>query len=302
MTRGLFFAIRLVWLGGVVVSTFYVLWEPFVKYPPSGIDPVPTHLERLQHVLRRIFPFERGLFEGKVANLWCALNTSPLNIRSRIPQGLQPFLALTGTLALMAPSCYKILRVGTEEDPTSAGTVKKHYTAVLWAATSCALSFFLASFQVHEKSILLALGPCTLLFWQDPLFVEWFSFVCVWSLWPLLRIDRLHIAYWSIVTLFGSMVWFRRNSMGNTVVSTVFSGRSLLWKSVPGLSYSSMIGLHLAQALFPPPLHLPDLYEVLWSLTGCAMLSVAWVVTLLKLYHNPALSTPSAFAAKEKAD
>lgn len=172
----------------------------------------------------------------------------------------------------------------------------------MWAATSCALSFFLASFQVHEKSILLALGPCTLLFWQDPLFVEWFSFVCVWSLWPLLRIDRLHIAYWSIVTLFGSMVWFRRNSMGNTVVSTVFSGRSLLWKSVPGLSYSSMIGLHLAQALFPPPLHLPDLYEVLWSLTGCAMLSVAWVVTLLKLYHNPALSTPSAFAAKEKAD
>lgn len=296
------FVSRILWLGGVVLVTFHVLWEPFVKYAPSDRSPIPTPLERLAHVLSRIFPFERGLFEGKVANLWCALNTSPVNIRSRIPAESQPLLALAGTIVLMLPSCWKVLKLGME-DPSSAKSVKQHRVLLLWAMTSCALSFFLASFQVHEKSILLALAPCSLVFWQDPVFVEWFSFVCVWSLWPLLQVDRLQVAYWCMVSIFASMVWFRRIIMGqSTNIETIFSGKSLVWRSMPNLSFVCMIGLHIAQVSFPAPSNLPDLYEVLWSVAGCGMFAFAWSVTIFKLYFSAISDPPSTLFVKEKDD
>mmetsp|Transcript_4928 Transcript_4928/g.5636 ORF Transcript_4928/g.5636 Transcript_4928/m.5636 type:complete len:404 (-) Transcript_4928:182-1393(-) len=295
LSRPRSFIPRILWLGGTVLFTFFVLWEPFIKYAPSHQLTLPP-LQRFEHVLRRIFPFQRGLFEGKVANLWCALNTSPLNIRSRISTDRQPLLALILTLTLMAPSCYKVLHLGLTE-PTSISSVRRHTIVLLWATTSCALSFFLASFQVHEKSILLALAPCTLIFWQDPMFIEWFSFVCVWSLWPLMQVDRLQVAYWCITTIFASMVWFRRIGMGKTKVMTIFSGKSTLLRAIPNISYVGMIGLHVVQALIHAPPRLPDLYEVLWSVAGCAMFSFAWFVTIIKLYST-SLFVPSRIKVK----
>ena len=291
------FASRILRLGGVVLFTFYVLWEPFVKYAPSDRSPVPTKLERLAHVIHRIFPFERGLFEGKVANLWCALNISPVNIRSRIPAAYQPPLALVGTLVLMSPSCWKMLKLGMG-DPLSGERVKQHWVLLLWATTSCALSFFLASFQVHEKSILLALAPCSLVFWEDPIFVEWFSFVCVWSLWPLLQVDRLQVAYCCMVSIFASMILFRRICTTQSKTASIFSSKSLFWRFIPGLSFICMIGLHITQILLPAPSNLPDLYEVLWSAAGCGMFSLAWLATIFKLYFST-ISEPTTFEKKK---
>lgn len=73
---------RVVALGVTVIMTFSLLWWPFVTFGPEDTD----HLDRLLQVLRRIFPFQRGLFEeGKVTNLWCALSVKPFRIRQRIP-------------------------------------------------------------------------------------------------------------------------------------------------------------------------------------------------------------------------
>jgi alpha-1,3-glucosyltransferase len=301
MARPQWFLPRIVWLGFVVLLTFYVLWEPFVKYPPSH-DPTITSLQRIEHVLRRIFPFQRGLFEGKVANLWCALNTSPINIRDRIPTEQQPWLAVVATAILMLPSCLRILYIGCHE-PSTRTLSETHGNVLLWAATSCALSFFLASFQVHEKSILLALAPCTLLFWQDPVFVEWFSLVCVWSIWPLLQVDRLQLAYVCMVTIFASLVCFRRMGMGQLTVPTVFSGNILL-QNIPTLTCMGMIGFHVTQACLPPPPNLPDLYEVLWSVAGCGMFVLAWLVTVVKLYSSStkSFSSTATLSSRPKAE
>ena len=74
-------------IAGAVVGTFGVLWAPICVYssPPS---PVPAWAlgegggdgggdgagvgcaASLLQVLRRLFPFGRGLFEDKVANVW----------------------------------------------------------------------------------------------------------------------------------------------------------------------------------------------------------------------------------------
>ena len=39
------------------------------------LAPLMTSVESILQVVRRVFPFARGLYEDKVANVWCALNT-----------------------------------------------------------------------------------------------------------------------------------------------------------------------------------------------------------------------------------
>lgn len=56
--------VHIIKIGLVVIFTFILCWAPFLF---SGTE---TTLQ----VLQRIFPFNRGLYEDKVANFWCALS------------------------------------------------------------------------------------------------------------------------------------------------------------------------------------------------------------------------------------
>jgi alpha-1,3-glucosyltransferase len=297
-SKAVVFASRFLTLGMTVIITFGILWTPFLMYGPS--DQSTTVLERLFHVLRRIFPLERGLFEGKVSNFWCALSIKPIQIRDRIDPALQPVVALLVTILLMMPSCVAMLRLGMQTTVVKPQphNNNNHWSPLLWATTSCSLSFFLASFQVHEKSILLALAPCTFLLWEDAIFVEWFSIVCVWTLWPLLQVDRLHVAYGCILIIFACLLWVRRIIvMGKDEDARrgVFSPGRVL-RFVPPLSYLGMMGLHVTERVVDVPFHLPDLFELLWSVAGCGMFGIAWLVTCWKL-----LSPAELLASNEKA-
>lgn len=54
---------RLITLGLVVVSSFLLIWSPWLSSPES-----------LMQVVHRIFPIYRGIFEDKVSNVWCIVN------------------------------------------------------------------------------------------------------------------------------------------------------------------------------------------------------------------------------------
>jgi alpha-1,3-glucosyltransferase len=270
--------LRVLALGATVITTFAVLWAPCIYYGPEGT----RYADRLIHILRRIFPFQRGLFEGKVANLWCVLSTKPIRIRDRLDAELQPILALVLTMILITPACLRVFRLGMEAERTlthDANAIQRHMSLFLWGAMSTALSFFLASFQVHEKSILLALAPCSLLLWQDPAVVDWFSVVSCWTLWPLLQTDRLELPYICCNLLFVALVWSRHVTMGYATLS-IF--RLAPW--LPTLSYAGMVMLHFLQLVIPAPPDLPDIFEVLWSAAGCGMFCIAWCITCIKLY------------------
>jgi alpha-1,3-glucosyltransferase len=69
------------------------------------------------------------------------------------------------------------------------------------------LGFFLFSFQVHEKSILLPLLPITMLFNEHPSFVVWFNNVSLFSLWPLLQRDHLQIPFFALLILWNALTY-----------------------------------------------------------------------------------------------
>lgn len=50
-------------LGLTVVVTFGIMFSPWLK-----------SLDDIQQVIIRVFPVARGLYEDKVANVWCAIN------------------------------------------------------------------------------------------------------------------------------------------------------------------------------------------------------------------------------------
>ena len=302
---GTSFFSRFVALGVTVIVTFGILWWPFLVYGPShknslrmdtssegSNSTVSLIAQRGKHVLRRIFPLERGLFEGKVSNLWCALDTKPINIRDRIPSSIQPLAALVVTVLLMMPSCVKLFMIGKQSELESKSPQQQQtqryahdLKAMLCGSTSCALAFFLASFQVHEKSILLALAPASLLAWDDTLFCDWFAIVAAWTMWPLLVVDRLQVAYVCAITIFlVGVMHLRETDASCQDKETSPSAVGWCWKILIKLSVVAMLGLHGLEMAITVPSHLPDLFPVLWSVGGCALCCLAWARTVGALW------------------
>merc|ERR1711988_1986228 len=92
------------------------------------------------------------------------------------------------TLLLSLPSAYALLR----RAPTTR--------TFLHALSSTGLAFFLCSFQVHEKSILVPLLPIALLAPDGRSKVGLFVTVSVFSLYPLLEKDLLGVQYLVVFT------------------------------------------------------------------------------------------------------
>ncbi|OBS64428.1 hypothetical protein A6R68_07031, partial [Neotoma lepida] len=67
----------LIKIGCTVVASFLLCWLPFF-----------TEREHALQVLRRLFPIDRGLFEDKVANIWCSINVF-LKIKDILPRHIQ---------------------------------------------------------------------------------------------------------------------------------------------------------------------------------------------------------------------
>jgi alpha-1,3-glucosyltransferase len=277
-TRGRFLVQRFYLLGMTVVATTFALWWPFVAFGPEGT----SHIERAAHVFRRIIPLQRGLFEGKVSNLWCVLSLKPIRIRKLIPSQLQPLAALLLTLIFAAPACYRLFRLGQKQQQDNEQHQGK---LILYGATSSALAFFLASFQVHEKSLLLALGPASLLFFDDATFVQWFSVIAAWTLWPLLVVDRLQVAYTCIMIIFIMLQRLLHSlQQGSTASTSGFLEHLPLLRWVPHFSGLVMLLLHFTELGVTIPPHLPDVFSVLWSIAGCAFCSLAWLASCWHLY------------------
>eukprot|EP01105_Mastigella_eilhardi_P014552 TRINITY_DN3310_c0_g1_i1.p1 TRINITY_DN3310_c0_g1~~TRINITY_DN3310_c0_g1_i1.p1 ORF type:complete len:486 (-),score=119.07 TRINITY_DN3310_c0_g1_i1:461-1849(-) len=179
-TTFLEFVLRVVKLGIAVGATFALCWAPFL-----------TSTEQLFQVVHRIFPLDRGLYEDKVANVWCAL--SPLlKLKLWLAQSHLALLSLTVTLAALIPIAIVLLRRPTTRN-------------LLLGMTASALAFFLFSYQVHEKTILFPLIPLSFLVLEMPLASCWLGVMSTFSMFPLLQRDGLSLAYTALLPLFTSL-------------------------------------------------------------------------------------------------
>lgn len=161
-------------IGSTVIFTFAIIWVPFL------ID-----LDVILQVLHRQFPIDRGVFEDKVANIWCTLNIL-FKFKVKFDNHQMLRICLFSTLAFLFPSCCDLFLHPSK---------KKFVLALI----NSSLAFFLFSFQVHEKSILLVAIPVLLYFPHDQYVCFWFLYISTFSMLPLFIKDKLIIAFFALV-------------------------------------------------------------------------------------------------------
>ncbi|GAA5896310.1 hypothetical protein JCM5296_002942 [Sporobolomyces johnsonii] len=272
-------------LGLTVALAFTALFLPFLTPFPHA----------LFQALERIFPFSRGLFEDKVANAWCALNVV-VKLREVASVPVLARLALGVTVLAVLPSTagvvYLSRKLGREKhkdtgkakdqdrsrrpislEPSSGPAPTSHLLPHLLFLSS--LSFFLFSFQVHEKSILLPLMPLTLLMggreagygrmdWEWGVLI---NNVAVFSMYPLLKRDGLQTHYLAVTLLWNFLIGYDPLSLrpGSFV------------KLLSLTSYTLIVVVHALEALTDPPAHLPDLFAVLNLTLSAGVFGVGWL-------------------------
>ncbi|KAJ1303281.1 hypothetical protein OPQ81_011478 [Rhizoctonia solani] len=254
----------------VTSLSFVLLFLPFLT--PS----------LLVQSIRRIFPFARGLFEDKVANFWCASDVVLIKWRKLgwiSEAGLQKVALLITLLGILpgAGMVFGWVFIGGAEPainnntngelrpieelnnkPTEA-THRQGPTLPLlpFALFSSAMSFFMFSVQVHEKSILLPLMPVTLLLaaresesevesagmglgnvWEWGVLV---NNVAVYSMWPLLKRDGQGLNYAVLTLLWNYVIGYDPLALSPTLV-----------KIISLAAYISIAIVHTFEAFIPP--------------------------------------------------
>jgi alpha-1,3-glucosyltransferase len=188
-----FHFLRALWqlftIGLTVIVTFGTLWLPFCH----SLSMDHTCPQALLEILTRLFPFSRGIFEDKVSNIWYTLSV-PFDFRTMSDTSSLVKYSLLLTLTLLAPVGISLLN--------------RRLSPLLMTQSLVlsSLSFFLASFQVHEKSLLLSLVPAAFLLPHSPLDMVWFQISGTMSLFPLLVKDGLRIPYWCTLVIYVSLV------------------------------------------------------------------------------------------------
>ncbi|KAI7852493.1 glycosyl transferase [Circinella umbellata] len=236
-------------LGVTVIITFSLLLLPWL-----------TSIDDLLQIMHRVFPVARGLFEDKVANVWCALNVF---IKLRNVLSLQSTVRLSFFATLVAILPINI-HLGMSPSRSRFG----------YALVNTSLAFFLLSFQVHEKSILLPALPISLMLYQEPDAVKIFMNVAMFSMFPLLKREGLVLPYFGVTLLWN---WLIGSTSSTTMV-----------KTVKQLIYSSLFIWHIAECWILPPSHWPDLYTVINAVMSCGYFS------LLFLYFTYRQFVPSS--------
>ena len=211
------------------------------------------YVVQLAQLVHRVFPFSRGLFEDKVANIWCAVHSSSLHKLTAYAPSTLSRAALLLTLAAIAPPCAIMF-------------LQPRRQVLLPALATTAWGFFLCSYQVHEKNVLLPLLPMTLMLAGNGglrgnvrTWVAYANVLGCWTMFPLLKRDGLRIPYF---VLTGMWTWL----MGCWKTGGVNVATNLLHLS----SYAAMLGWHLVEAFMDPPENKPDLWVVANVCIGAA--------------------------------
>lgn len=297
--------LRLLCIALVTLVAFAVLFGPLVigaigeeareilasAPQPPLLQQLPIDLDKhsvlyavafqLTQIIHRVFPFARGLFEDKVANAWCAVHT--FYKLHRFEASLLQRMSLGATLGSILIPCILIFR-------------HPRASLLLPALSSVAWGFFLFSFQVHEKSVLLPLLPMTLLLAGDGglsketrAWVGWANILGTWTMYPLLKRDELRVPYFVMTLLWAYLMGLPPTSLEayrSRDSSEDSAEPHVLTKLVHICFYLAMIVWHVVEAFVPPPSDKPDLWVVLNVLIGAGGFGLAYLWCVWKLIQQ----------------
>eukprot|EP00761_Pharyngomonas_kirbyi_P002794 gb/GECH01002798.1/.p1 GENE.gb/GECH01002798.1/~~gb/GECH01002798.1/.p1 ORF type:complete len:559 (+),score=72.78 gb/GECH01002798.1/:1-1677(+) len=237
---------QLLGLAMIVCGTTACVWLPFIVTEGHDGNNGRSHV---QQVLHRIFPFARGLYEDKVANIWCTLSVLVKINRILPSEYLIRFCSIITFLASLPSNINLLLRPSSRR--------------FLLSIVNTSLAFFLFSFQVHEKTILFPLLPALVLVYLYPIAVSWFGFISMFSMYPLFIKDDLQPTYAMLMVfyyVFAFSFWHKKPS-GKHV--TKYASLAIHFLIL------IMLVIHFIIAFVEPPSRYPHLWVLLCTGFSC---------------------------------
>lgn len=242
--------LKLLSIGTTVIITLLIICFPFV-----------TNFSQSMQLIKRLFPLARGVFEDKVANIWCLVNVV-YKLKLLVSNESMALICLICTSLSVIPSCYNVF-------------IKNSFVKFQYSLLNSALAFFLFSYQVHEKTILLAAVPAILILPHDPLACTWFLSISVFSMLPLLIKDELLTPFVATSVLFiltfvsSSFHKKNKHDVNSFKTSSTFQ---FLARYINSLFYLSLFGCSILTVIISttkPPLKYPDIFPLIISLYSC---------------------------------
>lgn len=238
-------------------------------------------VQQMAQLLHRVFPFARGLFEDKVANFWCALNVV-VKLR-KYPAALLQRASLLMTLAAITPPCLIIFTKPRKEN-------------LPLALATCAWAFFLFSFQVHEKSVLLPLMPMTVtlassqgLSKSNRAWIGFANLLGTWTMFPLLQRVDLRIPYYTLSLLWSYLLGLPPTSLSAYRRDALSGWQESVTSLIHLLFYVAMGIWHLGEAYIQPPPDKPDIWVVLNVGLGSVGFGLCYLWCLFRLMADSGL-------------
>lgn len=244
---------KLISVGATVIISSLVMLVPFLSCQSLSV---------YQQILTRVFPFNRGIFEDKVANFWCTTNTFIKYKQLFTTEELQKLSLLLTLLSILPPCVMASYKNLFNSKFSKTSTSNSKYLILIYGFSATAWGFYLFSFQVHEKTVLVPLISSTLLYClNDHYYIsitQWINNMATFSLYPLLKKDGLTLQYFALLALINWLIG------GFSIKSNLlFQKRSYFWNSIFILSYFAIFIYHTVDFWFPPPVNYPDLWVIL---------------------------------------
>lgn len=230
----------------------------------------------LRQLVQRLFPVSRGLYEDKVANVWCSLS---IFFKLHLLLSRQQLLVLCSFATIVAslPFCAAIAR-------------RPSHQSILLGSGGCALAAYLFSYQVHEKQILIPTLPAAMLFDSHPHLSMWMSAAASFSLFPLLHREKLLLPFISlnamhliIAQTFHPPVSVHVQSRSRNYFPLRNTIRRVMRKLL-GAMIATGCFLVLLVAYAAPPPNLPDLFVMCLTIYSCMVFCLLYLVSLFEIW------------------
>lgn len=230
-------------VGLLVTSILTILFWPYLY-----------SAEAILQVIRRIFPINRGLFEDKVANFWFNLS---IFYKYKGIYSTEKLLQASTVLTLLGslPAGLHLLFRPTIRN-------------FKYALVTTSMVFFLFSFQVHEKTILVPALPILLLSREHPIAVNWFVVVSTFSLQPLLIRDEQTVPYFVLLTIYVLLSLDTFRGLLSLTLSKLLTHQNLVIITYLTSILSCFIFSAVALFIRPPPRY-PHLHPTINAFFCC---------------------------------
>ena len=232
-----------------LISILYIILYGVITVLINGIIYYPwIKNSKLKDVFNRIFPVKRGIFEDKVATFWCVLNVF-IKLNKIFDNKFLVKLSLLFTLGFCLFPIIALFK---------ANKITKKICMHCFFIIS--LAFYLFSFHVHEKTIIVPFLAFLLNLPYMKNILPTFTLIGMFSLFPLLKRENQIIPYYLTNIIFYFFAKF-----GIKLIKTIKGKKEnrYIYFFIEITIFIIMILYHIIEYIIPPPEKYPWFYPMI---------------------------------------